>query len=115
MDPRALHTPDMFSRETQALMEAAIDAIVVIDQRGTMIAVNESARRMFGYRSDEMLGENVNLLMPEPDHSAHSGYLRAHLSTGVAHVIGKGRDVVAKRKSGDSFPAHLSVGRIPDG
>jgi two-component system sensor kinase FixL len=79
-----------------------------------MIAVNESARRMFGYRSDEMLGENVNRLMPEPDHSAHSDYLRVHLSTGVAHVIGKGRDVVAKRKSGASFPAHLSVGRIPD-
>ena len=103
----------MFSPEAQALMEAAIDAIVVIDQRGVMLAVNEAARRMFGYRSDELLGENVSLLMPEPDRSAHSRYLQAHLSTGIARVIGKGRDVTAKRKSGACFPAHLSVGRIP--
>jgi two-component system sensor kinase FixL len=104
----------MLSREAQALMEAAVDAIVVIDQRGTMTAINEVALRMFGYRSDELLGENVKLLMPEPDHSAHDGYLKRYLATGLAHVIGKGRDVVAKRKSGECFPARLSVGRIPD-
>jgi two-component system, LuxR family, sensor kinase FixL len=96
----------MFSRETQALMEAAVDAVVVIDQRGTMTAVNEAALRMFGYRTDELLGENVNLLMPEPDPGAHSSYMQ--------QVIGKARDVVAKRKSGECFPALLSVGRIPD-
>ena len=95
-------------------MEAAIDAIVVIDHRGTIVAVNEGARGMFGYRSDELLGENVRLLMPEPERGAHDGYLRAYLSSGVARVIGKGRDVVAMRKSGACFPAYLSVGRIPD-
>jgi len=104
----------MFSRETQALMEAAVDAVIVIDQRGTVTAINDAAQRMFGYRTDELLGENVSLLMPEPDRSAHAGYIHAHLATGVARVIGKGRDIVAKRKSGACFPALLTVGRIPD-
>jgi two-component system, LuxR family, sensor kinase FixL len=104
----------MLSRETQALMEAAVDAVIVIDQRGVMTAVNDATRRMFGYRTDELLGENVSLLMPEPARSAHGGYLQDYLSSGVAQVIGKGRDVVAKRKSGDCFPALLSVGRIAD-
>jgi two-component system sensor kinase FixL len=90
----------MISRETQALMEAAVDAVIVIDQHGAMTAVNEAARDMFGFSSDEMLGENVSLLMPEPDR--------------VAHVLDKGRNVLARRKSGESFPAFLSVGRIPD-
>ncbi len=103
----------MFSKAAQALMEAAIDAIVVIDHRGTMIAVNEAARGMFGYRGDELLGANVSMLMPDPDRSAHDGYLQAYLSSAARHAIGKGREVVAKRKSGASFPAHLSVGLIP--
>ena len=104
----------MFSREAQALMEAAIDAVIVIDHRGTMTAVNEAARRMFGDRSDELLGEKVSLLMPEPDRRAHVGGLEAYLSTGLTGVIGKGHDVVAQRKSGACFPALLSVGRVPD-
>jgi two-component system, LuxR family, sensor kinase FixL len=108
------HTKAMFSKAAQALMDAAIDAIVVIDHRGIIVAVNEGTRSMFGYRTDELLGENVRMLMPEPDRGAHDGHLRAYLSSGVAHVIGKGRDVVAMRKSGACFPAHLSVGRIPD-
>lgn len=104
----------MFSRETQALMEAAVDAIVVIDHHGRILAVNDSTRRLFGFRVDEMLGENVSMLMPEPDRSAHDGYLAQYLSTGVAKVIGLGRDVTARRSDGTQFPARLSVGRIPD-
>lgn len=103
----------MLSREAQALMEAAVDGIVVVDHRGTMTAVNDAARRMFGYRTDEMLGENVRLLMPDPDRSAHDGYMSRYLSTGVPHVIGKGRDVIARRKSGECFPAHLTLGPVP--
>ncbi|HYJ40732.1 MAG TPA: PAS domain S-box protein, partial [Steroidobacteraceae bacterium] len=104
----------MFPRETQALMEAAVDAIIVIDHRGRMQAVNEAASRMFGYRSDELLGENVSVLMPEPDRSSHDAYLAEHLKTGVAKIIGLGRAVTAQRKEGTLFPARLSVGRIPD-
>jgi two-component system sensor kinase FixL len=104
----------MFSRDTLALMQAAVDAIIVIDQRGRMSAVNDAACRMFGYRADELLSENVSMLMPDPDRSAHDGYLARHLHTGEARIIGVGRDVTAQRKSGTTFPVRLSVGRISD-
>jgi two-component system sensor kinase FixL len=104
----------MFSRETQALMEAAVDAIIVIDHRGRISASNDVTCRMFGYRTDEMIGQNVKILMSEPDRSAHDGYLARYLQTGVAKIIGSGRQVVAQRKDGTLFPVHLSVGRVPD-
>jgi two-component system sensor kinase FixL len=105
----------MFSKETHSLMEAAVDAIIVIDHRGHITAINDATRRMFGYRTDELLGENVSKLMPEPDRGAHDGYLRSYLDTGCARIIGIGREVTALRGDGSVFPAHLSVGRIADG
>jgi two-component system sensor kinase FixL len=104
----------MFSRETRALMEAAVDAIIVIDHRGRVLSINDAVQRMFGYRTDELLGENVSMLMPEPDRGNHDQYLANYLHTGVARIIGHGRQVVARRKDGTLFPAYLSVGRIPD-
>ena len=105
----------MISRETQALMEAAVDAILVIDHRGRITALNDATRRLFGYRGDELLGENVSRLMPEPDRGAHASYMEQYEATGQARVVGIGREVVAARKDGSVFPAHLSVGRIADG
>jgi two-component system sensor kinase FixL len=104
----------MFSRETLALMEAAVDAIIVTDDRGIIAAANDAALNMFGFESGEMLGENVGILMPEPDRGAHDDYMRYHLRTGRTRIIGRGREVLAKRKDGTVFPAHLSVGRVPD-
>ncbi|MBC8026384.1 MAG: PAS domain S-box protein [Steroidobacteraceae bacterium] len=94
-------------------MEAAVDAIIVIDHHGRIQAVNDATCRMFGYVTDELLGANVRVLMPEPDRSAHDGYLAKHLSTGEAKVIGIGRQVTAQRSDGALFPAYLSVGRVP--
>jgi two-component system, LuxR family, sensor kinase FixL len=104
----------MFSSETRAFIEAAVDAVIVIDHRGKITAVNDVTRELFGYSVAEMLGENVSLLMPEPDRSAHNGYLRQYLDTGSARIIGIGRRVTAQRKDGTLFPAQLSVGKIPD-
>lgn len=104
----------MFSQETQALMEAAVDAIIAIDHRGQMAAVNRAAQHMFGYRDFELVGRNVSMLMPEPDRSAHNGHLRHHLDTGEQGIIGIGREIMAQRKDGSLFPARLSVGRVPD-
>lgn len=95
-------------------MEAAVDAVIVIDHRGRMLAVNESTQRIFGFRTDELLGENVSMLMPPPDRDAHDEYLGRYLRTGVARIIGLGREVTAKRSDGSLFPARLSIGRIPD-
>ncbi len=94
-------------------MEAAVDAVIVIDHHGRMQAVNDSTRRIFGFRTDQLLGENVSMLMPEPDRAAHDGYLARYLQTGVPKIIGLGREIVAQRSDGTLFPAHLSVGRVP--
>ncbi|HET9862129.1 MAG TPA: PAS domain S-box protein [Steroidobacteraceae bacterium] len=104
----------MYSRDTQALMEAAVDAIVVIDHHGHIQNINQATRDLFGYRDDELLGENVSMLMPEPDRSAHDAYIARYLATGEPHIIGIGREVVACRKDGSTFPVRLSVGRVPD-
>jgi len=95
-------------------MQAAVDAIVVIDHHGRVIAANEATGRIFGYRADELLGENVSKLMPEPERAAHDGHLARYLETGVGRIIGVGREVRAQRKNGDIFPMHLSVGRVAD-
>lgn len=104
----------MYPKDTLALMDAAVDAIVVIDHRGRMTAVNEAARHSFGYRTDEMLGQNVSMLMPSPDREHHDEYIERHIATGQTRVIGIGREVLAQRKDGSIFPVRLSVGRVPD-
>jgi two-component system sensor kinase FixL len=95
-------------------MEAAVDAIVVIDHRGHIQNVNEATCQLFGYRGDELLGENVSKLMPEPDRGAHDSHMARYLTTGNPHIIGIGREVLACRSDGSTFPVRLSVGRVPD-
>lgn len=103
----------MYSRETLALMEATVDAVIVIDHRGLITAVNEAARRVFGYAGDELVGRNVSVLMPEPDRGQHDAYIAKYLKTRQPRIIGIGREVTARRRDGTLFPARLSVGEIP--
>ena len=95
-----------------ALMDAAVDAIIIIDGGGTILRFNRAAQRMFGYPADFILGKNVNILMPEPDRSRHDDYLGRYLETGQAGIIGRGRDVSGLRSTGLVFPMHLSVGEV---
>ena len=95
-------------------MGAAVDAIVVIDHQGSLQALNDAASRIFGYGSDELLGENLNMLMPESDRASHDACLAEYLNAGVPKVLGIGREVTAQRKDGSIFPARLSLGHIPD-
>jgi two-component system, LuxR family, sensor kinase FixL len=96
----------------EALLDAAVDAILVIDHRGRIDTFNRAAQQLFGYSAAEMIGGNVSRLMPEPDRSAHDGYLARYLETGAARIIGRGRDVTAQRKDGSVFPAFLAIGEI---
>jgi len=96
----------------RAVVDAAVDGIIVIDGRGRIEAFNHSAEQMFGYTEAEVLGQNVRLLMPEPDRSRHDGYLQHHLETGERKIIGIGRSVTAVRSDGQQFPVHLSVGAM---
>jgi len=96
----------------QALLDAAVDGIVLIDHTGTVQVFNRAAERLFGYSSAEIVGSNVSILMPEPDRSGHDDHLRRFLETRVPHVIGRGREVEARRKDGSIFPVFLSVGVV---
>jgi two-component system sensor kinase FixL len=96
----------------RALIDAAVDGIIVIDSRGQIEVFNKAAERLFGYTKAEVVGKNVHLLMPEPDRSRHDGYIHRHLETGERRIIGIGREVKALRRDGESFPVHLSVGEF---
>ncbi len=106
---RALRSSEARSR---AIVETAVDAIILIDQRGRIEAFNAAAERLFLYRADEVIGKNVSILMPEPYSSEHDHYLRRYQMTGNRHIIGVGREVTARRKDGTTFPAHLSVAEL---
>jgi PAS domain S-box-containing protein len=92
-----------------ATIQTAIDAIVVIDEGGIVQSVNPAVERIFGYRTDEVVGKNVAVLMPELDRSTHDSHIAAYLRTGVAGIIGIGREVEGQRTDGSVFPVDLAV------
>jgi len=96
----------------KAVIDSAIDGIIVIDEHGGVEAFNPGAERLFGYSADEVLGRKVDMLMPSPYREEHDTYLARYLTTGRAKIIGIGRDVQGLRKDGATFPLHLSVGQV---
>jgi two-component system sensor kinase FixL len=103
------------AQELQTILDTAVDGIIVIDTQGRIETFNHGAERLFGYRASEVVGGNVNVLMPSPDHERHDGYLARYLSTGEARIIGLGREVRGRRRDGSVFPLHLSVGEMTIG
>jgi two-component system, LuxR family, sensor kinase FixL len=100
------------TQELQALWDAAVDGMVVIDHRGLIQNFNRSAERLFGQSASEVIGRNVSVLMGEEDRKGHDSHLQRYVATRIPHVIGHGREVTAKRKDGSTFPALLSVGVV---
>lgn len=102
-----------------AIFNTVIDGVITISERGVIQTVNPAAAGLFGYTSAEMMGQKVNMLMPEPHQTDHDQYLHNYKTTGVKKIIGVGREVRGKKKDGTEFPfrlaiseVHLSTGRI---
>jgi len=93
----------------RSVVNHVVDGIISIDEHGTVATLNPAAEKIFGYQAAEVIGQNVKLLMPEPFHSEHDGYLRSYLQSGQAKIIGIGREVVGRRKDGSTFPMDLAV------
>lgn len=96
----------------KAIIENAIEGIITIDEHGIVESINPSALALFGYEADEVIGKNINYLMPEPYKAAHDGYLHNYLSTGIKKIIGIGREVKGLKKDGSTFPFRLSVSEV---
>ncbi|MEL7361689.1 MAG: PAS domain S-box protein [Bacteroidota bacterium] len=103
--------------QSRAILEATVDGIITIDERGSILSMNPAAERIFGYATEEVYGCNVKVLMPPPYRDEHDGYMVAYRETGHRRIIGIGREVSGRRKDGSTFPMELSVSevRTPDG
>ena len=88
----------------RSILETVPDAMIVIDEHGTVRFFSSAAERLFGYTAGEVRGRNVNLLMPSPYREQHDGYLDRYRRTGERRIIGIGRVVVGRRKDGSTFP-----------
>jgi two-component system sensor kinase FixL len=111
--PDAPAQPDLTATESallRSILETVPDAMIVIDESGTVQFFSSAAERLFGYAASEVGGQNVRMLMPQPYRGQHDGYLARYRATGERRIIGTGRVVVGRRKDGTTFPMELSVG-----
>jgi two-component system sensor kinase FixL len=106
MFKKALDADPLF----RTLIATAVDGIIVIDERATIQIYSAACERLFGYTEAEVVGKNVNVLMPSPYRDEHDGYVHNYQTTGVKRIIGIGREVMGQRKDGSTFPMYLSVG-----
>lgn len=104
-------------QRAKAIVETAVNAIITMNEDRLIETVNTATERIFGYARDEMVGQNIRMLMPQPYRDLHDSYVNDYLRTGVKKIIGVGREAVGQRKDGTIFPIDLSVGEavLPDG
>ncbi|QFU16326.1 PAS domain-containing sensor histidine kinase [Microvirga thermotolerans] len=110
----ALERSEAYARANEArlrsILETAPEALITIDEGGRIESFSRSAAALFGYEAHEVMGRNVNMLMPSPYREEHDGYLSRYRRTGERRIIGIGQVVSARRKDGTVFPIELAVG-----
>jgi two-component system sensor histidine kinase/response regulator len=94
----------------RAVLDTSVEGVISMDSAGVVQSFNAAAEGLFGYAAADVIGQNVSILMPEPDKSAHDSYLANYLTTHIPKIIGIGRDVTALRKDASTFPMELTVG-----
>ncbi|MDJ0818516.1 MAG: PAS domain S-box protein [Desulfobacterales bacterium] len=97
---------------TRAIVDHAADGIITINEQRIIEEFNPAAERIFGYKAAEVIGQNINILVPEPHHSRHDSYVQNYLETGQAKIIGVAREMPARRKDGTTFPIYLAVSDV---
>lgn len=95
-----------------AILNTTVDAIITIDERGLIRSFNHSAEKLFLFEASEVIGKNVNILMPQPYKREHDGYIGNYHKTGERKIIGIGREVTGQRKDGTMFPMYLAVSEV---
>ena len=111
---QALAKEEMQERERylSMLIDNVIDAIIIIDARGIIETFNHAAEQIFGYSAAEVIGRNLSMLMPEPDRSAHDGYLETYERRGIPRALEQNRELTALRRTGETFTIELRVSQI---
>lgn len=103
-------------RESEArarsILRTTVDAIITIDEKGTIRTFNRAAENLFQFQASEVIGKNVKVLMPQPYRREHDDYMENYHTTGHRKIIGIGRDVTGKRKDGSTFPMYLAVSEV---
>jgi len=95
--------------ETRSVVEHMVDCVITIDEKGIVRSANPVVENLFGYTRDEVIGQNISILMPEPHRSGHDGYMERYYQTGQAHIIGIGREVEGLHKNGERIAVYLAV------
>jgi diguanylate cyclase (GGDEF)-like protein/PAS domain S-box-containing protein len=99
--------------QLQSIISNVMDGIITINEAGVIHGFNPAAEQIFGYAHQEVSGKKLNMLMPEPDRSAHDGYISRYMQTGQGGILGvRGREVTALRKNGEIFPMEVSVSEM---
>ncbi len=93
----------------KTILKNLVDGVITINREGHILSFSKAATKIFGYKEKEVLGQNVSMLMPEPDASRHDYYMQNYYQTGNAKILGKGREVLGLKKDGTIFPLDLSV------
>jgi PAS domain S-box-containing protein len=108
-DRRAL---EVASVRLQTILDTVVDGIITINERGIVETLNPAAEFIFGYTATEVIGHNINMLMPEPYHSQHDGYIDRYLTSGRARIFGSYLEVMGRRKDGSTFPMEVAVNEM---